>query len=580
MDRNSEIVTPFIVEQISSRLEAIAAEACNLLQEDHRTRSIATRVESELEHHRARGIVLIAFVGQYNAGKSTIVSALTRRDDIRIHTDIATDEATEYDWNGLKIVDTPGIWTERKEHDQITYDAIRNADLLVYCITSQLPDDLIAMDFRELAFSEGFAPKMLLVINKMVEEAGDWDEREIEYRTSLEKAIEPHSIAQFPVVFVDAREFLDGVHEDDEELVTLSRFSTFVEALNQFVKDRGTLGSLTTPVHIVLEGIEEAESALLSDESKDGTFFLILDQYSRVVRLHRSRLKGKVRDAVHSFKNRLLHLGNELAAALGEEKKEELDARFETAERRVESWLQELQEEVVTLVDESSVDLQHELSEVMEGNLARTMYADIECNAKFEVPAAEMSLTDHREQYSKLKNIGTNLSRKLEGLAAGPAGQGGSGFLRAGQAAGGQLHKAVYGVGKFLSYNFRPWQAVNIAKTLGNVAKIAGPVLSLGAIVLDAHLAHQEKKKGQKLASARSETTGQFVALGRKIEIEFDRFFNNVVERELFQFVETHIAEVRSQAEGDLAANSQLVQKLGALRIKARELLEQTALVE
>lgn len=580
MDRNSDRVAPFIVEQITSRLEMIATAVNKLLLKDDRTKSIAARVESELAQHRSRGMVLIAFVGQYNAGKSTIVSALTRRDDICIHSDIATDKTTEYNWNGLKIVDTPGIHTERKEHDLITYDAIRNADLLVYCITSQLFDELIATDFRKLAFSEGYATKMLLVVNKMVQEAGNWDEREIEYGISLEKAIEPHSIAQFPVVFVDAKEFLEGIHEEDEELIVLSRFSTFVDTLNHFVRDRGTLGSLATPIQIVLEGIEKAESALLSDEGKNRTFFLILDQYSRIVRLYRSRIKGKVHDAVHSFKSKLLHLGNELAAALGQEKKEEIDARLETTERRIESLLLELKEEVMIIIDESSVSLQEELSEVMKGDLARTMFADIDRKAKIEIPDAEVSLTDHREQYAKLQRIGTTLSKKLETLAAGPAAQGGGGFLRAGQAAGGQLHKAVYGVGKFLGYNFRPWQAVNIAKTIGNAAKIAGPILAFGAIVIDAALEHQEKKAGQKLASARRETTGQFISLGMEIENEFNRFVNNIVEKELFQAIELLIAEVRSQAEGDLAANNQLIQGLGKLRIETSDLLRLTAYVE
>ena len=79
-----------------------------------------------------RSVLSVAFIGQYNAGKSTTISALTERDDIAIDADIATSETTEYDWNGIKLIDTPGLWTERKKHDQITYDALRQADLLIF----------------------------------------------------------------------------------------------------------------------------------------------------------------------------------------------------------------------------------------------------------------------------------------------------------------------------------------------------------------------------------------------------------------------------------------------------------------
>lgn len=37
---------------------------------------------------------------------------------------------------GIALVDTPRLFTDRKDHDEITYDAINKADLLVFCLTS------------------------------------------------------------------------------------------------------------------------------------------------------------------------------------------------------------------------------------------------------------------------------------------------------------------------------------------------------------------------------------------------------------------------------------------------------------
>lgn len=127
------------------------------------------------EWNRERNILSVGFIGPYSAGKSTTIAALTGRDDIAIDADIATNETTEYDWNGIKLIDTPGLWTERQKHDQITYDALRQADLLIFTLTYMLFDNATVDHFKELAFQEGYQNKILLLINKVNDEAGEID---------------------------------------------------------------------------------------------------------------------------------------------------------------------------------------------------------------------------------------------------------------------------------------------------------------------------------------------------------------------------------------------------------------------
>jgi hypothetical protein len=135
-------------------------------------RPIVDALNKDLAEYRARGLLTVAFVGEYTAGKSTIISALTGRRDIAISADIATDRTTEYEWNGTHVIDTPGLFTERRDHDAITYDAIRRADLVAFCLTHQLFDSITVENFKKLAFDDGYRPKMLLVVNKMSAEAG------------------------------------------------------------------------------------------------------------------------------------------------------------------------------------------------------------------------------------------------------------------------------------------------------------------------------------------------------------------------------------------------------------------------
>jgi 50S ribosomal subunit-associated GTPase HflX len=46
--------------------------------------AIRKKLREELKAYREQGILSVAFVGQYSAGKSTIISALTGRRDIHI----------------------------------------------------------------------------------------------------------------------------------------------------------------------------------------------------------------------------------------------------------------------------------------------------------------------------------------------------------------------------------------------------------------------------------------------------------------------------------------------------------------
>ena len=93
--------------------------------------------------------ISLVFAGQYSAGKSTILKALTGIPDIAIGAGITTQEAHTYDWNGIEVVDTPGIHTTlRPDHDEISYQAIADADMLVYVVTQELFDDFIGQNFR------------------------------------------------------------------------------------------------------------------------------------------------------------------------------------------------------------------------------------------------------------------------------------------------------------------------------------------------------------------------------------------------------------------------------------------------
>lgn len=112
--------------------------------------------------------IKLVFIGQYSAGKSSIIKMLTG-EDVAIGAQITTQQSKSYVWNGLELVDTPGIHTGlREDHDAITYEEINHAALLVFVITNEGFADQIGKHFRKLAIDQKRANNMVLVVNKWI----------------------------------------------------------------------------------------------------------------------------------------------------------------------------------------------------------------------------------------------------------------------------------------------------------------------------------------------------------------------------------------------------------------------------
>lgn len=112
------------------RLEQLILKTKNLLLQTANS-DLAQKMDAELQEVSERRDLRLAFVGQYSSGKSTIISALTGNKDILIDANIATDKTTEYRWNNIILMDTPGILAGKvEEHDEITKAALKECDLI------------------------------------------------------------------------------------------------------------------------------------------------------------------------------------------------------------------------------------------------------------------------------------------------------------------------------------------------------------------------------------------------------------------------------------------------------------------
>jgi len=527
---------------------------------------IRKKLREELKAHREQGILTVAFVGQYSAGKSTIISALTGQRDIRIDADIATDKTASYDWNGIKLIDTPGLFTDRQDHDEITYEAINKADLLVFSLTYMLFDSVTVENFKKLAYNEGYRWKMMLVINKMSDEAGEEEQKIANYRKSLADALHPYSIDEFPLCFIDAKDYCEGIDEKEDFLLEVSRFQSFIDSLNNFVERRGSLARFDTPVRIALGCVDEAQLSFVRNSNQDSAFLEILTRLSRTVRKERDRLRTKVQSIALEMSSAVANEGTILAAALGS------DRDFEVLNKHAALNVQKHYEKAETKLQEAvnvAVEaIQQEVEEVFESNLAQAFVASLERNQNISAQnvGAGMDMERIKGQVTWLKKIGETAGVELTKVATrGFAKTAGQSFLRSIDVAGSGLHQGVLAVGKFVGFKFKPWQAVGIAKNIGNAAKFLGPALALVSVGVELLQMQQEHQREQEMADIRRDITSQFQVIAKDLE--------NQIEIQLWEFegqvygeIEKQILVARQKEEDAIASSNTSVKQLAEIR--------------
>ena len=223
----------------------------------------ATSLQRQRQELQQRSLLSLAFSGQFNAGKSTIISALTGNTGIRIAADVATDDVQAYRWQDIELWDTPGLYADRPDHTVKAEQALREADLIVYCLTTNLFDAVTSEDLKRLAFVNRYAPKIFLLVNKLsMEDVNDTEVFIANLTSSINNTLAPHQLSEFDHAFIDAQDYRDGVAAGDQALIEFSRFEVFVQRLNRWVKAQGLLARLDPSIRMGLNVIDDVLGSL------------------------------------------------------------------------------------------------------------------------------------------------------------------------------------------------------------------------------------------------------------------------------------------------------------------------------
>lgn len=457
------------------------------------------KLDDELDSAFNRQKLSIAFVGQYSSGKSTIVSAMTGNKHIKIDANVATDKVSKYEWRDITLLDTPGILAGKFEHhDQATLNALKESDLIFYVLTSHLFDDVVFNNFIDLAYNQHLADKMFIVINKMGMESGVYNELVQNYMSSLRGtfAERGYNVDDFPIAFIDANDYIDGVVGNNVEFVELSHFDQFLDMLNAFVDQKGLIKKqLDTPIRILQSYLKNIE---VSEVDKTQCNFYV--QFEQMLTSSEREIKRDVQQVLYSFDTSTMNEVIQLSNEIGSIDEEEWKQKQEKLDKELSKMILEASNNIEDTIKSAYERLLQEVHD-FSGKEALVKYAE---SIEVKINSPEISVEEKKRLKVQLNSLellrkgGEGVSKLAPGV--GKLGGGISG------ASGSQLHKIVLDTGHFFGKSFVPWEAVRWASNIAKFAKFGIPVLTSGVeIWMQVSDDRKEDKRLEQIKVAKSQ---------------------------------------------------------------------------
>lgn len=444
----------------------------------------------------------MVLTGQFSSGKSSLIKALTDGAvDPVIDADIATDDVTSYEWDGaVTLVDTPGVQSGLRTHDQLASDAIATADFILFVITVGLFDDASRDYLRYLAHGRELFPQMVLVITQTSKQSAAEGIRERAVQDALGMAT-----SNLPISEVDSVYYLRSL-EGGPRADTLRERSGIDELrarINAISEARGQLAQLRQPLQLIRQLCDETQAVFAEDEKAKLALGLLASQAAAVTERRRT-LEDQVTTAESTFRSRCLEDVRgfvDTASALPADE-DGASTALKDAEVRLLEALERHASMLATQINhlaEAEFDrLEERLNEIADSNRATRLahLGEVDLITPDHVTARAAGEKPESSTAPQIDWAGVaDLIKKGQGWWGA-----GSGGLKA--ASGSMGHRVVKDVGHAFGAKFKPWQAVKIADTIGKAARVGGFVIQVGAA---AYGVWQDERRAQEaqLASER-----------------------------------------------------------------------------
>jgi hypothetical protein len=150
------------------------------------------------------------------------------------------------------------------------------------------------------------------------------------------------------------------------------------------------------------------------------------------------------------------------------------------------------------------------------------------------------------------------------------------GFLRSMDVLGSGLHQTILKVGKFVGFKFKPWQAVGIAKNIGNIGRFCrflGLVACVASVGLDIMEAQKEYKQEQQMAECRQNITSECIKIGKDLEAQISIQLSEF-EAQVYDEIDKKISQTRRLQEETIATSNIRMKGLMEIREKFELILK------
>jgi predicted GTPase/polyhydroxyalkanoate synthesis regulator phasin len=446
----------------------------------------------------------IAFIGQYNAGKSTLIKALTGDESVRISAEICTDKVTEYAWQDVLLLDTPGIYAGNTEHDDITLERISKCDLLVFVVPNELFNPQGAAFFQTVANQMQRVGQMVLVVNKMSRESGSPED----LLSTITQIIEPYHSQDFYTCFIDADSSLKSQDPKyikyQQSLQAKSNFNDFLDSLQKLIQKNELSAKLVTPLHRAVDTLEKSLNFLSTGDKTTRDLLEILRRKKNIIQASQTRARNAYRSELAKLKHEVIMLDEKIASMIdGHHTKEDIEVEIEKVTKEITTLSEKIIGKIQAHLQEELINLQNKLEELQNSPLGKTIAREITINLVDSKRINDPNIPD---------KFGKSILEK----------QGGKILEELGKLSSKVSRDLVYNIGKFLGFKFKPWGAVNGAKFI----KGLGPFIAGAGVLFDAAMIAKEEYDDQEnqrqLRNARNQVREEFRKLAEKMVKDYE----------------------------------------------------------
>lgn len=469
--------------------------------------------------------VRIVFVGQYSAGKSSILSILTGQ-QLEVGQGVTTSTCHFIDWNGIEVVDTPGIHTQKRpDHDEITYNAMSEADLIVFVCTAEGFSRSLGTHFRKLLVEKGKGNEMMLVFNKMEDSIfGNTKEGQEEFfKCDVEPVISPEFTAEdLYLTYIDTYCYQDSLEADGEDkaqLLEMSGFSNLFNNINKFIEKKKVLGKCTTSLYKLEQMLSEALAEFKTgDVCVDGSLNLLNQQRKALVEA-KEHIKTESYNIVRRNTQEVRNWGYEIANQLSSSDNEKtVNDRLQEKYKETDSVYGKAAKELEEVIQLENDSLQKIAEKLENSEFAGALKSAIEKKIG-DIKISKKTTPKLGSVAKKAEEAGKWLSKFATGNNVGT---GWNAIFKLGTYSGSDAHQVVLKMGHFFGHKFKPWEAVKTASKIGKFGKILGVGGALLGVGLQIWDDHQEKQAEQQLIEYRSDIRNTFVEAANVIDMRFD----------------------------------------------------------